>query len=109
MKMKCFKQELEEVYLTELVRSAVEYQTAIKVAGILAAEKPDEHLTGEEAQLVREACALWLKRRKRMTFISEVINSVSGVAEGERQAEGVLKSRGRDYPIATTTSRQWLG
>jgi hypothetical protein len=74
MQTKCFKQELEEVYLTELVKSAVEYQTAIKVAGILAAEKPDEHLTSEEVQLVRDACALWLKRRKRMEFISEVLN-----------------------------------
>ncbi|KYC42634.1 hypothetical protein WA1_14905 [Scytonema hofmannii PCC 7110] len=62
-------EEKERLFHTELVKHGVSYSDAARVAKILASEKPDELLTGEEIQLTTEACKIWLKQHKRLTSL----------------------------------------
>jgi hypothetical protein len=65
--------EKEEIFITELLKSGIEPQKAVRAAKILASEKSDEQLTPEEIQLVEAACSAWLKQRKRLDFINQVL------------------------------------
>lgn len=65
--------ERKEIFITELLKSGVEPQQAIRAAAILATELSDEQLTSEQIQLVKEACEKWLKARKRQEFIDSVL------------------------------------
>lgn len=65
----------KEIFVIELLRSGVEPQTAMEVARIVADAILDEQLSCEQAQLVKVACAAWLKGRKRQQFVDEVLQS----------------------------------
>lgn len=64
------------IFTTELLKSGVEAQKAVEVAHILAFELTDEQLTNEQIELVKAACARWLKERKRQNFVDEIIQQV---------------------------------
>ncbi|MEJ1934132.1 hypothetical protein WDZ92_28380 [Nostoc sp. NIES-2111] len=70
-------EEKERLFHTQLVKYGVEYTTAGKVAQILASAKPDELLTPQERQLVKQACQKWLtqhKRRKRIDSLFKTLD-----------------------------------
>lgn len=69
-------EEKEQLFLSELVRCGVKYDTALQVAALLAAEKSDEQLNVEELQMMQEACKLWLQQRQRHSLISQVLESI---------------------------------
>lgn len=66
-------QEKKKIFITELLKSGVEPQQAVKVANILATETPEEALTSEELQLVNAACEKWLKEHQRRTFVNSTL------------------------------------
>ncbi|MBD2019990.1 hypothetical protein H6F43_07290 [Leptolyngbya sp. FACHB-36] len=66
-------QEKEQLFQLELVKACVPYDQAVKAARILVSECPDELLTAEDIQVVKQACLHWLEQRKRQTFISKVL------------------------------------
>jgi hypothetical protein len=65
--------EREHLFLTELIKVGIDFQQARKAAKVLALQLSDEQLTQEEDQLVQEVCRQWLIQRKRMAFISQVL------------------------------------
>jgi hypothetical protein len=67
-------EEREQIFYTELIKAGVDFQKAAKAAKVLALDPLDEQLTREDEQLVKDACYQWLAQRKRMNFISQVIN-----------------------------------
>jgi hypothetical protein len=69
-------EEKERLFHTQLVKYGVEYTTAGKVARILASGKPDELLTPQERQLVKEACQKWLTQHKRKKRIKSLVKSL---------------------------------
>jgi hypothetical protein len=64
------------IFTTELLKSGVEAPKAVEVARILASELTDEQLTNEQIELVKTACARWLKERKRQNFVDGVIQQI---------------------------------
>lgn len=67
-------EERERLFQIELIKAGVDFRQAAKVAKVLALNLMDEQLTSEEKQLVQSVCTQWLAQRKRMTFISQVLN-----------------------------------
>ena len=70
-------EELEQLFLLELVKAGVGFPQAAKAAKFLANRLPEEQLTSEDNQLIQDACALWLAQRKRLTLIEQVLNQSS--------------------------------
>lgn len=64
-KLSIFPYQKEELFHTELVNCGVKYEQAQRAAKILASEQPDEVLTQEEIQMVKEVCREWLVYQKR--------------------------------------------
>lgn len=67
-------EELEQLFLLELVKVGVGFSQAAKTARALAHRLPDEQLTPEENQIIEDACAQWLAQRKRLSLIDHVLN-----------------------------------
>jgi hypothetical protein len=70
-------EEKERLFHTELVKYGVEYKIAGKVARILTSGKPDELLTQQERQLVKEACQKWLTQHKSHKRIKSLVKSMN--------------------------------
>lgn len=66
-------EERKQIFITELLRSGVGLEQATEAASILITDLPDEQLTSEQIQLVNEACAQWLRERRRQDFIDQVL------------------------------------
>lgn len=69
-------EERKAIFTTELLKSGVEAPKAIEVAHILALELTDEQLSSEQIELVKAACARWLRERKRQNFVDEIIQQI---------------------------------
>ncbi len=65
--------EKERIFHTQLVKYGVEYDKAAKAAKILASGKPDELLTNEEIQLVKEVCRDWSIQNKRYKRLNSLV------------------------------------
>jgi uncharacterized protein YaiI (UPF0178 family) len=70
-------EERGRLYQIELIKAGVDSRQAEKAAKLLAENPLDEQLTHEEHQLIQSVCNQWLAQRKRMTFISQVLNNKS--------------------------------
>lgn len=66
-------EDRQQLFHTELVRVGIDFHQAERVANLLA-KNLDEQLTPEEYQLVQTVCKQWLTQRKRLNFISQVLN-----------------------------------
>ncbi len=62
-----------QFFHTELVKVGVDFHQAAKAAEILVSGESDEHLSPEEIEAVKTACAQWLKRRNQLKFIERAL------------------------------------
>ncbi|MBW4563750.1 MAG: hypothetical protein KME32_21910 [Mojavia pulchra JT2-VF2] len=66
-------EEKERVYHSELIRHGVNYEEAVQAAKIIASEKPNELLTPEETELVKEVCTAWLLKHKSYKHLNPLL------------------------------------
>lgn len=92
-------EEREWLFHAELIKAGVDFQRAAQTAKILAMRKPDEQLTPEEQQLVKSACAQWLAQRKRMRFISQVLNKLPNEPTQPGFPNSLLKPKWDNIPF----------
>ncbi|HEY9295062.1 MAG TPA: hypothetical protein VIQ31_01580 [Phormidium sp.] len=69
-------EERKQLFHIELIKVGIDYRQAEKAAELLSESLPNEQLTQAEQQLIQVVCTQWLKYRKRMAFISQVINQI---------------------------------
>jgi hypothetical protein len=69
-------EEKEKLFHTELVKYGVEYELAAQAARILVSGKPDELLTEQEIQLVKEVCREWSMGHKRFKRLSSLLTEL---------------------------------
>lgn len=66
----------KQIFITELVKSGVDYAKAVETAQVIVSGKADEELSDDEAAEASAVCREWLKQRKRSDFINHVLYSL---------------------------------
>jgi hypothetical protein len=66
----------QQLFFAALIRSEVDFESALVASKLLAQEKPELHWTPEEKQLVDQVCRTWLAYRQRQQRFEHLLNSI---------------------------------
>ena len=66
----------QQLFFAALIRSEVDFESALAASKLLAQEKPESCWTSEEKQLVDQVCRTWLTYRQRQQRFERLLNSI---------------------------------
>jgi hypothetical protein len=66
----------QQLFFAALIRSEVDFESALAASKILSQGKPESSWTPEEKQLVDQVCRTWLVYRQRQQKFEHLLNSI---------------------------------